>query len=131
MGSNLSCVFCDEPMESRDHLFFDCGYAKEIWSGQTRKIIRNKFTTTWSAIQATLLDASLGRTNLFLIRYSFQLAIYTIWRERNNKRHGDTPLSHSQLLRNIDKQVRNRISYIREQGDKNYDGCMKVWFDTR
>jgi len=43
----------------------------------------------------------------------------------------DTPLPPSQLLRNIDKQVRNRISSIREQGDMNYDGCMEVWFDTK
>ena len=31
IGANLSCVLCQNVMESRDHLFFECSYSGEVW----------------------------------------------------------------------------------------------------
>lgn len=31
------CWLCNDPMETRDHLFFTCSYSEEVW----RKVIRN------------------------------------------------------------------------------------------
>ncbi|XP_020890956.1 uncharacterized protein LOC110230943 [Arabidopsis lyrata subsp. lyrata] len=115
-GVDPSCVFCTQQIEDRDHLFFKCCYAEEIWSGLSRKILGQKFTTSWSDVLRIL---------------TFQLAIYSIWRERNSRRHGETPIPPLQLLQTLDKQVRNRISSIREQGDRRYDGCMEAWFASR
>ncbi|KAL9281674.1 putative reverse transcriptase zinc-binding domain-containing protein [Arabidopsis thaliana] len=130
-GVTISCTFCDNPIEDRDHLFFTCSYAKEIWSGLTRKLLGQKFSTRWGDIHNALIDKSLGSINLFLTRYAFQLAIYSIWRERNNRRHGENPLPPAQMTRLLDKQVRNRLSSIREQGDRRYDRCMQAWFASR
>lgn len=75
VGANPSCVFCNKQIEDRDHLFFECCYALEIWSGLCGKILGQNFTTRWNDVQSTLTDMSMGRVNLFLTRYAFQIAV--------------------------------------------------------
>jgi len=84
-GVDISCVFCSEHIEDREYLFFTCGYANEIWSGLSKKVMGHKFSTRWNDIQTVLIDMSLGMHCLFLTRYNFQF--YSIWRERNSPRH--------------------------------------------
>ncbi|KAL9285956.1 hypothetical protein AtEden1_Chr4g0280611 [Arabidopsis thaliana] len=84
-----------------------------VWSGLTHKLIPSQFLTSWNTIIKTLTDTSLDRESL------------------NGRRHGEAPISSLQLIRLLDKQVRNRISSIREQGDGRYDGCIAKWFGSR
>jgi hypothetical protein len=30
-NGNVSCLFCHACVESRDHLFFSCGFSRRIW----------------------------------------------------------------------------------------------------
>ncbi|CAA7051509.1 unnamed protein product [Microthlaspi erraticum] len=80
-GINPLCVFCQRQQETRNHIFFTCGYS----------------------------NSRHPRIPLFLVRYVFQSAIHTLWRERNSRRHGDRPQPPAKLTRIIDKTVRNRI----------------------
>ena len=125
------CVLCQAPLEDRDHLFFRCKNSEEVWSGLSRTLLGTKFTTRWSEVHKTLIDKTIGKINLFLIRYVFQLAIYSIWKERNCRKHGEAETPSVHLVRNLGKQVQNRISSIREQGNRTYDACMSVWFSSR
>ncbi|KAL1219600.1 hypothetical protein V5N11_009727 [Cardamine amara subsp. amara] len=83
------------------------------------------------AVIKLLMDTSLGKNILFLTKYTFQLTLHSIWKERNSRRHGEVATSSVLLVRLIDKQVRNKISSVREQGNVRYDGCMVSWFATR
>lgn len=131
-GVDPSCVFCKASVETRNHLFFDCPYAAEVWSGLTRKLLSQRFSTNWETIIKLIIDKSLGKDCLFLVRYTFQLTVHSIWKERNGRRHGEAPLPSSHLTRTLDKQTRNRISSIHGlAGDRRYTGCMAVWFGSR
>ncbi|KAL1187774.1 hypothetical protein V5N11_005647 [Cardamine amara subsp. amara] len=123
-GVDPSCIFCQKPLESRSHLFFTCKYLAEVWSGLTQKLLPRKFSTNWKTVIKLLLDTSLGRDCLFLTRYTFQLTLHSLWKERNSRRHGDVATPSALLVRFLEKQVRNRISSIREQDDGRYDGYM-------
>ncbi|KAG7578924.1 Viral movement protein [Arabidopsis thaliana x Arabidopsis arenosa] len=126
VGVDPSCIFCREPLETRSHLFFTCHYTKEVWSGLTSKLLSQHFPTSCDTIIKLLTDKSLGNECLFLIRYTFQLTVHSIWKERNIRRHGETPTPSAHLLRGLDKQIRNRISSIREEGDMRKSNASKI-----
>ena len=78
-----TCVLCNRFYESRDHLFLECEYNKDIWSklftklGVPRMRMRN-----WSAL-IHWLHAARGK-HLFTIKHiATQATVYLIWRERN------------------------------------------------
>lgn len=67
----------------------------------------------------------------FTIRYLFQATVHSIWRERNQRRHGEAHSTPMQLVKFIDKGVRNRFSSIMMMGDTQYEGGVRYWFSTR
>lgn len=75
-GLDTTCVLCKAGMESRDHLFFDCSYAAQIWENTVRGILGNSFTTNWYELVRIMNDKSLGKKRLFCIRYAFQAVLY-------------------------------------------------------
>jgi len=103
----------------------------EHFNKQKKQILAANFSTDWNVILRLLTDNTLDKVRLFLLRYSFQIVIYLIWKERNCRRHGDKHTSPIQLIRRLDKDVRNRISSLKDQGDGRYEKHMTVWFATR
>nr|BAB10650.1 unnamed protein product [Arabidopsis thaliana] len=71
-----------------------------------------------------------NRIERFLARYILQASVYTLWRERNGRRHGEDPNPAARLIRWIDKQMRNALSSIKEMGDRRYDTGLQLWFAT-
>lgn len=55
---------------------------------------------------------------VFLTRYTLQAAIHSMWRERNERRHGDSTISTParELGKLLDHPVRNRCSSIQRMG---------------
>lgn len=131
VGANVSCIFCQYNIETRDHLYFDCRFSEEIWSSLPRKLLTTQHTTNWNQLLELIVDKRQEKIKLFLLRYVFQTTLHTIWKERNNMRHVETPLLTKQVINFIDKQVRNRLSTIRGFGNHGYDGGMEAWFASR
>ncbi|KAL0788548.1 hypothetical protein Bca101_004794 [Brassica carinata] len=98
--ASASCALCSGQLESRSHIFFECSYSDEVW------------------------------TKLFLVRYVFQAALYSLWRERNSRTHGELPLPAAKLVTLVEKMVRNRISSI-WRSTHTYEDAMNLWFTTR
>ena len=44
------CVFCNDLMESRDHLFFVCKFSEEVWKGLTQKLLAMRYTCQWDQV---------------------------------------------------------------------------------
>lgn len=66
-----------------------------------------------------LLDINyMGHNATIFVRYASQAAAHTIWRERNRRRHGEKKLPYTLLIKVIDKTIRNRLSTIKKQGDR-------------
>lgn len=121
-GVAASCVFCQEPLESRDHLFFSCSFGSHVWVTLTRKLLGHRFTTSFSTILDLLNDGNFTTTKKFLLRYVLQASVYTLWQERNNRRHGAAPLPLDHHIKSIDRLLRNRImSYRRLYPNKLRD----------
>ncbi|CAE5982874.1 unnamed protein product [Arabidopsis arenosa] len=126
---DTSCVFCSHPMETREHLFFQCVYSKKVWAELVKGILDVHFSTNWADVMTLLASADLDKVKRFLLGYTFQNTIHTIWGERNSRRHGEQPSPTGRLEKQIDKNVRNRLSTIARGGDM--DGSLQRWFATR
>ncbi|KAG7572850.1 Reverse transcriptase zinc-binding domain [Arabidopsis suecica] len=130
-GALGTCVLCNNAIESRDHLFFSCVFCSEVWSAVAKNIFKANYSTDWHTILNLICGKWQNRTESFTARYAFQTVVSVIWRERNKRRHGESPNSASRLTNWIDKQIRNRFSAIRLIGDRRYDKGLQAWFDTR
>ncbi|CAA7029679.1 unnamed protein product [Microthlaspi erraticum] len=123
-GINPLCVLCQRQQETRNHIFFTCGYSSEVWGALTKGLLKRSYSSSWDSIVSFISDSRHPWTPLFLVRYVFQSAIHTLCRERNSRRHGDRPQPPAKLTRIIDKTVRNRIFSIRMMGDVKYDEAL-------
>nr|AAD17423.1 hypothetical protein [Arabidopsis thaliana] len=66
-----------------------------------------------------------------LARYVLQATIYTIWRERNERKHGTGLNSANRLIKWIDRHIRNQLSVLKISGDHRYNKGLQVWFTSR
>lgn len=95
------------------------------------KLLADKYSTDWDEIVGLLHGPSFGKLKLFLIRYAFQTVIYLLWNERNKRRHGESPLLVSQIVKMAYKNVRNRLSSIRMAGNDSYNEGLLEWFASQ
>nr|ABE65501.1 hypothetical protein At3g49280 [Arabidopsis thaliana] len=85
-----SCLLCNYPLETREHLFFQCPYSRTVWSELAGRLLASKYTDNWLDIMKELVSKDLDATTRIVLRYVFQNTIHSIWRERNERRHGET-----------------------------------------
>ncbi|XP_013728309.1 uncharacterized protein LOC117134395 [Brassica rapa] len=127
-GQPEHCLFCGEPDETRDHLFFACPYTFTLWL----KMVGNLFGTDpdpdWDITLSTMLSRPYDRLTFILLRLVLQVTIYFIWRERNERKHGTSHKTVEQLAKLVDKTVRNRISSTKYTLSLRLQGLMIRWF---
>lgn len=129
---DTACVLCrNHPLETLQHLFFDCSFSTQVWEKLMKGVLGNIFTSNWGSILRIALDQSHRKIRLFVIRYVLQSAVHTIWRERNRRRHGEASSPVMLLIKQIDKNMRNKFSIIRKKGDEDFDQGLSYWFSTR
>lgn len=126
-----TCWLCNAATETRDHLFFDCPFAKEVWRATIGDLAGGAVTTQWVILLQRLVTGLQDVTKTFLFRYSFQATAYALWHERNKRRVGESHQPPACLIKQLDKLVRNRISSLRQQVGGRYEKAMEVWFGSR
>ncbi|XP_010495645.1 PREDICTED: uncharacterized protein LOC104772766 [Camelina sativa] len=94
------CLLCNTHDETRQHLFFDCPYADEIWRHFTDKaqvVSPLEFETRarW------LRQPSRNKNVATILRLAYQASMYAIWRERNSRLHLATSRPASAVLLEI------------------------------
>ena len=112
-GQIQGCVFCGEPEESRDHLYFACPYTFTLWLEVTGTLLSNGASPDWTTTLQYLTARPHDYLSSILVRLVFQVSVYYIWIEKNELRHNHRTRAVGQLARIIDKVVRNRITSTR------------------
>lgn len=128
---DISCVFCKEPLETIEHLFFECPYSKQIWESMAKGVLREKYTERWEEILRLIVSSNHNKLQLFTTRYMLQSAVHSIWCERNRRRHGEKESPPTLLTSMLDKIIRNKFSIIQRRKDNKLEGGLRYWFDTR
>lgn len=129
LGHNVACILCENAEKTKNHIFFDCRISRETWKNFTMKFLGSGFTTNWDLI-INFLTSNRHKYLLFLLRYVFQSTMYPLWLEKNRRRHGETVLSTRLLIKQIDKNVKNRINSIHNAGYHEYMDAMELWLSS-
>ncbi|XP_024016215.1 uncharacterized protein LOC112089696 [Eutrema salsugineum] len=128
---DTSCSFCDEKLESREHLFFACLYTKAIWEELVGDFMGTDFTSTWSELIVFITQPLHNAVFSFILRYIFQATIHTIWCERNHRRHREKITPKKLLVKRIDIIMKNRLSTLKTNSARQFEDGLCIWFATR
>ena len=110
-------------------MFFACPYSSKIWKGLVMGLLADKYSESWHEIMTLLAEKNLDKRKSFLLRYTFQNSIHSIWTERNKRRHGEQSSPPERLVKMIEKNVRNGLSTI-SNGDGPSTGYLQAWFSA-
>lgn len=103
-----SCVLCVGGIETKQHLFFDYPFSKEVWSFFTSTLHLappNSFEETLQWLKSPSKDKNV----VLIIRLLFQAFIYFIWKERNSRVHTDIPKQSRAIISEIKSMVRLKL----------------------
>lgn len=127
-GQAQYCLYCGEPDETRDHLFFACPYTFTLWLKVAGNLFGMDPDPDWDTTITRLLTGHYDRLTFILLRLELQVTIYYFWRERNERLHNHVSKPVEHIARLVDKTVRNRIMstcyYLRPR----LQGLMQRWF---
>lgn len=126
-----ACIFCQHGIETRNHLFFECAYAGAVWTKLTGGLLGSHFSTDWDSIAPLLVHDTLDCRVRVLVRVVFQTSIHSLWRERNERRHGSTPTPTASLVKFIDRQVKNKCLSISVTGNQRLGTLLQLWFASQ
>ncbi|RID75962.1 hypothetical protein BRARA_B02971 [Brassica rapa] len=93
------------------------------------KAILARPTPDWNFTVTTLLSPRRSAIDLCLLRLTFQTVIHGVWCERNNRKYNTTYRTASDLIRTMDKTIRNRVSSLRFKNVAFYGSLMIRWLE--
>ncbi|KAA0026044.1 hypothetical protein E6C27_scaffold581G00300 [Cucumis melo var. makuwa] len=111
----MSCILCQEGVESRDHLFFSCPFEGDVWSRVLRVMASSHRIGHWGVELSWICHQGIGkgvRRKLWCVLWC--ATIYFIWNERNHRLHGGQARDPIVLFHNICTWIRVRTGSWQE-----------------
>lgn len=102
------CMLCGTAPESTPHLFFECQFSQEVWSGLlagSRLVFPTKLEDMVLWFQGIQGDEKLR----IIIKLLFQAVIYCIWKERNGRLHSNGQRPPSSIIKEIRLHLRAKL----------------------
>jgi len=122
---STDCLMCKQCPETHEHLFFECPYAKEIWS---------MFCTEWGlqlqlegrdALIKSIYQMKKSRKIKSLIQALVSAVIYQIWFAWNRQCFHNTTFPAQEVVKEIWRQVIHRILQLHQHKGK-YKACIDL-----
>ncbi|XP_018487855.1 uncharacterized protein LOC108858426 [Raphanus sativus] len=127
LQTDALCVLCRAYDESKDHLFFQCCYSKDLWDRVAHKCDLTS-SSSWETTLQSLRCSPGTRLQKKLRLLSWQATIYLIWSERNSRIHRNHFKSHTALFRELDHLIRIRIASFRFNDPAQSSDLLSLWF---
>lgn len=133
-GVVQGCVFCGEPNEPRDHLFFACPYTFTVWLAVVGDLLEANADPDWETTLTRLVEYKYEKFSFILLRLVFQTTIYYLWKERTiggTKESSSQWLSCRHLLRRQSETGSAPLAILRNQNFWDYfkDGLGAPWLE--
>jgi len=116
-GIQQGCVLCGERDETRDHIFFACPYSFTVWDTLANRLTGSRTDPDWMHTLQFVSKNNLQLLDKILVKMVFQTCIYHVWKERNEMRHQTGYRTVQQVVRIVDKAMRNRITSLRYKSE--------------
>lgn len=104
--SNI-CLLCHRLSEDQEHLFFLCPFLGKMWSYIMNSLSCVGWDCTWSHTLDWLKHTTSWKSKFQkdVTRLSFSIAVYHIWKERNNRLHNNIHRDHKVLMHDIMQSI--------------------------
>ncbi|XP_022019073.1 uncharacterized protein LOC110919103 [Helianthus annuus] len=80
------CPLCNQGKDSRDHLFFRCSYALQVWNRVKEMAYMDSVDENWDSIIAWLSQHAINNSAKSIVsKLVVAASSYFIWQERNNR----------------------------------------------
>nr|XP_043619767.1 uncharacterized protein LOC122591571 [Erigeron canadensis] len=80
----VSCAFCGIQPDLHCHLFFECGFAAQVWNGICNSVQLDSYSDDWNIVLASFTSIStLKRVDAIIAKLVLGVSLYFIWQERN------------------------------------------------
>ncbi|KAG7539011.1 Reverse transcriptase zinc-binding domain [Arabidopsis suecica] len=99
------CLLCSSGDETRQHLFFDCSYAAEVWHYFSDKAHVSPPTLFEDGVR-WLKNPCRDKNTAWILRLAYQASMYYIWKERNSRLHSSSSKPSSALILEIKSILR-------------------------
>lgn len=101
------CILCDSDEETIEHLFFTCPLSKQIWAEVSRRNGIREVSTSWDTNVHHVSTTWQGKSLVsYIRRLSFNIVVYSIWKERNNRIFQQTQGNYTGMLSEITTLIR-------------------------
>ncbi|XP_077221943.1 uncharacterized protein LOC143855759 [Tasmannia lanceolata] len=109
--NDTRCLLCHANPENVNHLFFSCSYSSWVWSTILRhSSIRRKPKKLLSDEEKWIRNNSSGDYQSSIgIKLDFSTTINHLWKERNDRIHGNQPNHETQILHQIVFAIGSRL----------------------
>ena len=111
---NSLCKVC---LDSHNHLFFECTYAKHVWMDVLRKLHWTLVAFSWDDIMEVISDP-ITAPSTFKHKIALAAAVYMVWRERNDRIFSTTSRTANQLVKSILSIVYDRTAWNQRRSKK-------------
>ena len=112
-GMNVrgTCCHCQVEEETRDHLFFGCTYARDIWQKILQLCGLHRDVGSWEEELTWAVQRIKGKALISIIlRIAWKAFIYFVWKERNRRLHNELAETAMQLLERVKDVVRIKLA---------------------
>ncbi|XP_022015101.1 uncharacterized protein LOC110914623 [Helianthus annuus] len=128
----MCCPLCKYDRDSRDHLFFQCSYASEVWGLVRDMADMGSVNNSWASI-IQWMERNAHSRSLEIIVSNLLVAVstYFIWQERNTRVFIRERRTASVLSKVIIDTVRLKIMGFRIGGDLKQKKLMDKWLISK
>ncbi|XP_039020600.1 uncharacterized protein LOC120152444 [Hibiscus syriacus] len=107
---NDKCLLCNLESETRNHLFFECDYAGNLWKAILQLCGVNRRASHWDGELAWATHCFKGKSLITrVLKLALSSHVYWIWKERNDRLFGGVPRPWSTILEDVKAVVRIRL----------------------
>ncbi|KAF9684208.1 hypothetical protein SADUNF_Sadunf04G0094000 [Salix dunnii] len=109
------CSLCGTGVESHDHLFFQCPYAKVVWTDVNQIAHTNWAHLAWDELTrwAAINFSAMHNHSHLVARLTLSAVVYYVWFERNNRIFNGTSKTPISLVAEIHQLLRLHLSAIK------------------
>lgn len=104
--TDSTCALCGNGVESRDHLFFGCVFSRYVWEAVLFRCDVQYMCSNWEEeVEKAVKRFSGSNFGVRLGRVSFTVAVYCLWKERNQRIFRGIAKTPSSVVSDIEKFI--------------------------
>lgn len=124
----LRCAFCQQQLDSVDHLFFNCQYSTVVLSHFRTKGYCNITHNSWEDFIEKAANTWKGKSiHVVVNKLIFSALIYFLWQERNWRLFQNSRRSSVQLIGSIEENIRFKIMGLKLRDNSRVRKVLQDW----